>query len=57
MKINNINPNNQNQQHSLGKRGGVAIATNLKRERIVLDSFGNEIDLRSKQIIRKAEDN
>ncbi len=38
------------------KRSGVVIATNLKRERIVLDSNGNQIDLRTKQIIRRAEE-
>lgn len=38
------------------KKGGVIIASNLKRERVVLDANGNEIDMRTKQIIKKAQE-
>lgn len=39
------------------KKPSVVIAQNLKRERVVLDADGNEIDLRSGRIINKAEQN
>ena len=40
-----------------GSNKSTFIATNLRKEREMLDRNGNVIDPRSKQIIRKAEDN
>ncbi len=37
-------------------RQGVQVAQNLKRESIMLDKFGNQIDPRTKQIIKKNND-
>lgn len=37
--------------------GGTFISMNPKRERELLDKFGNVIDPRTKQIIKKAEAN
>lgn len=43
------------ERESTVKSGGVVIAPNLKKETILLDKYGNEIDPRTKQIISKAE--
>ncbi len=36
-------------------QGSVVISPNLKREKVYLDKDGNEIDPKTKQIIRRAE--
>lgn len=35
------------------RRGKVVIAANLIREKVMLDSEGNEVNFRTKQIIKK----
>lgn len=44
---------NQNQNTRSGE-GRTVIATNIIKESVMLDRFGNEIDPRTKQIIKQA---
>jgi hypothetical protein len=54
MKINVTNRNVESER-TVKKQPSVVIAQNLVRESVMLDRFGNQIDMRTKQIINKAE--
>lgn len=45
----------QNKETKLQQKNSVVVATNLKREKIFLDANGNEINPRTKTIIKLAE--
>lgn len=47
---------NENRQNTPAQKPSVVIAPNLKRERVLLDANGNEINnFKAKQIINKVE--
>ncbi len=54
-----VNTNQQQRVSEQSKSGGKStfIDPNPRRERETLDKYGNVIDPRTKQIIKKAEDN
>lgn len=54
MKINNVFSDSAQPQPS--NKSSVVISHNPIRERVTLDQDGNEIDMKTKQIIRKNED-
>ena len=45
------------QVNSNPEQGKVVLATNFVRSRVMLDKDGNEIDPRTKQIIKQADEN
>jgi len=55
MKV-NIGQQEASQQQQPQKKKTVVISTNLKRERVTLDKDGNEINFRTKQIIKLNQD-
>lgn len=58
MKLNNVFADKEAQSISPAKKPSVVISTNLKRERVLLDADGNQINnFKAKQIINKVEDN
>lgn len=55
MKLSNINAGQQSS--SVRREGGVYIDPNMIKEKVMLDIDGNEIDPRTKQIIKRNTDN
>lgn len=55
MKINLPQPGGIAERSGKVKQGGVYISPNLKRESVMLDRNGNQIDPRTKQVIKLAE--
>ncbi len=51
VNINNIGE----RERTINTGGNVVIASNIKKESVMLDRNGNEIDPRTKQIINNAE--
>lgn len=53
MKVNIIKKGLVTEKSSVINRGSTVISPNIKTERVFLDKDGNEIDPRTKQIIKR----
>lgn len=51
-----VNLGNMQREGTREGQGSTFIAANIKKEAVMLDRYGNEIDRRTKQIINKNED-